>query len=81
MTGDAITDIGLSSMLTLLDTYDCEGARLYGLYLCECQAGWCACDNSTGDAFTETFCSRTVAINWLLGKYETERAMEIDAQQ
>jgi hypothetical protein len=36
-----------------------------GLYLIQEGKIWVACDNSTGDAWTEEFKSRTAAVEWL----------------
>ena len=42
-----------------------------GKYICDEEAGlatiWTAVDNSTGDAWTEEFGSRTMAVRWLHG--------------
>ena len=36
-----------------------------GLYITENEKSWTACDNSTGDAWTEDFKTLTEAVQWL----------------
>lgn len=52
----------------------------YRCYLAYHERGgfWTAVDNSTGDAWTETFDSEGVAIRWLIGEIETEEAHDRD---
>lgn len=49
-----------------------------GKYLAECEGGWLACDNSTGDAFCEEYKKKEVAVLWLLDIIDTDEAHEID---
>lgn len=49
-----------------------------GLYLAVTPDGFLAMDNSTCEAWAELFKSRNVAIRWLLGALDTEKAYEED---
>lgn len=40
-----------------------------GLFLTKEGGGWVACDNTSGDAWTEDFETRAEAVGWLVGLY------------
>lgn len=51
----------------------------YGRFLAKAEDGsWTAVDNSTGDAWTECFSHRDIAVRWLREDIDTDRAHELD---
>ena len=62
-----IIEVGLEYLNTVI-----ENRVPIGLFLTlnKNENGWIACDNSTGDAWTEDFKSEDAARRWLKGKFE-----------